>query len=256
MWEVPPYPQGIIFLFNGGARKNSEWWDPQEACPDCLGRFEHVAIKNAALRRNLAVIAPYPDRGTAEFETWEHVRHPRSRDMWDDREDPVKSVDVPHLLSALDTIVKKEGLEGLPVFASGFSSGGRFAWMLPTVMKLRGIYPIAVYATQEWLDKWLRMVTYPPMVVMQMRNAMIISPETLFDGEPGGLNLTLQNVDTMQAHGVPVAAVVVEKFQVTVGNIQRFLGVNVSVAQGVFADFAELMDAKGFYIEKNGYPQK
>ena len=126
LWEVPAQPQRVLFVAHGCAHAGSDFWAPSPRCPHCLGLPQEQLVRAAALRRGYAVVAVSSfDR---ESKCWHNTQAWRSEDLR-------------RLPAILRRVVKEEGLQGLPLYALGASSGGgivlRLAQAMPEV-QVRG----------------------------------------------------------------------------------------------------------------------
>lgn len=129
LWQLPPGANrsGVLFFAHGCSHSATDFWPSRLQggweCPECLGLPEELIIRRIALARGYAFVAISSlDRDDRCWGTTMNVK---------------ASQDGQHVPKVLATVVKEEGLEGLPLYAAGASSGGAFALMLPHLMKLQ-----------------------------------------------------------------------------------------------------------------------
>ncbi len=128
-------PTGVVLFGHGCHHSAGDLWPPTPACAACLGLPEESRLRRAALRRRLAVVA-VSSLDRAGKRCWGEVK-----------KDGGAAV-----AAIAREVVRREGLEGLPVFAVGASSGGALALALPAVMpevagviaQVRGVDPAAL----------------------------------------------------------------------------------------------------------------
>lgn len=130
MWEKPwggENAAGVFLLLNGCNHGAEGWWDPQPACPHCLGLPEEKAILEEGLRSNYVVMALSVVQQAATMRCWASTRLPQA------------NRDVLSTVATVNTITSREGWAALPLFAWGGSAGGTFAARLPYFLHLKGI---------------------------------------------------------------------------------------------------------------------
>jgi len=144
LWQRPPHPKAALFLAHGCSHSATDWWEKSEYCPDCIGLPEEMAIVKAALGRGYLPIA-----------VSSQDRH-FSRCWTEDDERPVKHV--------IREVLSREGLQRLPLFALGASSGGSFLPVLAQGLNFTGLC-IQIMATHPDLLS----ASFPPTVFVHMQ---------------------------------------------------------------------------------------
>ncbi|KAL4457968.1 hypothetical protein ABPG75_012833 [Micractinium tetrahymenae] len=130
LWEVPEQPRGVLFVAHGCSHSGSDWWPPSPRCRHCLGLPEEMAVRRAALRRGYAVIAVSSfDRDT---KCWHNTA-------------PSRSEDLQRLPGVLAEVAAEDGLEGIPLYVFGVSSGGGI------VLRLAQIMPAVQLRDEGWV---------------------------------------------------------------------------------------------------------
>ena len=57
LWELPPSPQGVLFVAHGCSHSGSDFWPKSGRCMHCLALPEEMRVREAALARGYAVVA-------------------------------------------------------------------------------------------------------------------------------------------------------------------------------------------------------
>jgi len=107
--------QGIMFVAHACTHSAYDFWPPSPHCAACIGLAEEVAIVQASVSKEFAVIA------MSSLD--------RQSGCWGDG-------DIAGVVSAVQAVQKEYALEHIPVFALGCSSGGRFVWKLAQISNL------------------------------------------------------------------------------------------------------------------------
>eukprot|EP00887_Chlorella_sp_A99_P005833 scaffold1.g5833.t1 len=168
VWQMPTVePKGTVILFNGACRMAEEYF---EHWPD-QRRIEHVKMKNALLDSGYAVISTTPMTS-------------RSR--------PELSKEAAAIRDNVRMVQEKEGLQVLPVYVLGWSSGGVMAAMLPAVMDVQGVALIVSAIKPSWLEGWTAAVQpYPPVAFVHMQR------------DSSTIRTIEQDIAVLRSHRVP-----------------------------------------------------
>ena len=102
----------------------------------------HYGLRETLVRSGLAVVAISPFKSDG---FWEVTLADPMPDQWrinetscyGDQSDAAGSPDAAVIGAIVRLLMKREGLQSLPVYAHGWSSGARMALMLPAVMEMR-----------------------------------------------------------------------------------------------------------------------
>jgi hypothetical protein len=114
----------VVLFAHGCHHSAGDLWPPSPSCPTCLGLPEERRLRIAALRRRLALVA---------VSSLDRV----GKRCWAE----IKTDGGANVAAILRTIIGREGLGDLPVYAMGASSGGQLALTLPQLMpEIRGVY--------------------------------------------------------------------------------------------------------------------
>ena len=161
MWQLPAAPpKGVVLFFHGCNHSATDLWEKSTLCPECLGELRPVGCGSPACTALYWHVCPAPHarpppghRAAPRAGLPEEVRvrlavlrrgHAivavSSRDRvslcWDLGYNPLASQDG-RIAEILAEVAEREGLQGLPVYAIGGSSGGAFALLLPHLMTLQ-----------------------------------------------------------------------------------------------------------------------
>ncbi|KIY93299.1 hypothetical protein MNEG_14663 [Monoraphidium neglectum] len=133
VWQRPTKElEGVLFVAHGCNHAATDWLPKSDACPRCTGLPEETNITRTALRRGIAVVA---------------------------------------VKAALGKLLEREGLDGLPLYALGASSGGAFALALASEVELDGVcsqvmaHPAMEHLARAAIDAFGR---YPPTAFVLM----------------------------------------------------------------------------------------
>ena len=164
LWEVPDQVGGVLLVAHGCSHQAGDFWPASQRCPGCLGLPEEMAIRATALRRGYAVIAVSSYNRSSGC--WHNTQASRSEDLQVGRgpggggrragtlwappcrgpaalADAAAGLDCAHppappplqrLPDIVREVVREEGLEGLPLFLFGASSGGGIVLRLAAIM--------------------------------------------------------------------------------------------------------------------------
>jgi len=129
MWEKPAdgEPVGVFLLLNGCNHGADGWWDPQPACPHCLGLPEEKAILREGLRRGHVVMALSVVQQASKMRCWASSKLPNA------------NLDMISTVTSVETIMEREGWGHLPIYGWGGSAGGTFVARLPYFLNVKGI---------------------------------------------------------------------------------------------------------------------
>lgn len=132
-YEIPRDPVGTLVMLHRCGRNAEDSWPPSRVCPQCIGMPEAVSISKQALARGYALLAI----NSANREVGSGAR------CWSWGTD---ATDVRDITRAF---VKDQGLDSLPLYFTGCSSGGSLALRLPRIMRIDGIMPVAIGLEQD-----------------------------------------------------------------------------------------------------------
>lgn len=127
-------------------------WPPQPGCPQrCIGLPEEMKWRRAALARGLAVIG---------ISSQDRV----GRGCWFE----VKKDHGSSAARVARTVMRRAGLEGLPVYTMGVSGGAYLAMSLPAVMpEVKGVYAqVRAHPPEDFILPGGR--PYPPVAFVHM----------------------------------------------------------------------------------------
>lgn len=122
IFEIPQAPVGVLALFHGCAHSAHDFWYRQPGCEQCSGLPGEVSHTKQALALGYAVVAI----NSVSRSTNKTDRSHRCFSFRNDREGVV---------AILRTLLPSLGLEGLPLFLGGVSSGASFALKLPASLR-------------------------------------------------------------------------------------------------------------------------
>ncbi|KAL4858871.1 Gamma-glutamyl hydrolase A [Chlorella vulgaris] len=145
---VPKEPRGAVFLAHGCVHSGYNYWPESDACPDCRGLPEELSHTLQALKLGYAVIAISSlDRETGCWSFWDDCF-----DVWD----------------IISDWRSEWGLDHLPLYGAGISSGGSFVMKLPRYMKFDGVLSEALGIDPA--SGGIRDVpgVYPPTIIISM----------------------------------------------------------------------------------------
>eukprot|EP00798_Chlamydomonas_sp_ICE-L_P003267 gene3267-13291_t len=110
VWQKPAKPVGVLFLAHGCSHGATDFWYMSDSCPTCIGLPVEVQIREIALSMGFAVVA-------ISSQEREHSRCWKSLSMFgmDDSE----TGDLMRVPAILDTLLQREGMDKLPVYAMG-----------------------------------------------------------------------------------------------------------------------------------------
>ncbi|EFN55356.1 hypothetical protein CHLNCDRAFT_134385 [Chlorella variabilis] len=148
-YQVPENPRAVVFLAHGCVHSAHNYWPQSEECPECRGLPEELSHTLQALKLGYAVIAISSlDRETG---CWS---------FWDDCFD---------VIDIIQEWREDWGLDHLPIYGCGISSGGSFVLKLPRYMKFDGLMSEALGI--DPLSGGFRDVpgVYPPTVIVSMQ---------------------------------------------------------------------------------------
>eukprot|EP00916_Digyalum_oweni_P016356 GHVL01026836.1.p1 GENE.GHVL01026836.1~~GHVL01026836.1.p1 ORF type:complete len:494 (+),score=65.14 GHVL01026836.1:112-1593(+) len=161
VWQAPldykgdALLKGVVLVAHGCHHEATSFWPMHETrCPRCSGLPENTRVIQALLHRGyLAIAASSLDRST-EHKCW------RPGDV-----QPVKE--------ALEEFINRESLQGVPLYAIGFASGGYFAARLAHILLVddppSDLPPFSalVVAFMAISDSWI-IPGYSPTLFMHM----------------------------------------------------------------------------------------
>ncbi|KAG2499116.1 hypothetical protein HYH03_002700 [Edaphochlamys debaryana] len=172
VWQLPPKDkptEGVLLYAHGCNHGAIDLWPKSESCPQCIGLPEEMNITLHSLLRGYAVVA-VSSRARVPPNCWQSFWiHGPGFDPPSQHED---FIDWHRVKRVLDTLLPREGLSRLPLFALGGSSGGGFVLGLPGVMPGR-VAGVAVQGQggPPSIAREYRTIsgeTYPPTVFVHM----------------------------------------------------------------------------------------
>ncbi|PSC67478.1 aci-reductone dioxygenase [Micractinium conductrix] len=223
LWQVPSSPKGLLFVAHGCSHSGSDFWPPSaDACPHCLGLPEELVVRRAALRRGYAVIAITSfDRDTM---CWHNTA-------------PERSEDLKRVPGILRTVVKEEGLGGLPLYSFGGSSGGSFALRVAAAMEeVKGVVS-QITPVSPSIFKLPEGRRYPPALFVHMA-----------ERDPGKAETVTEALKVLKKAGTPAAEIRVGPRPVT----PRFLQRSQLISARIAADIVRVLRQHGM-IDEEGY---
>lgn len=206
--------RAILFVAHGCGHAMTDWWAPDDSCPNCIGLPEERAIVEIALNLNLVVVAMSSlDR-----------RHFK---CWSEHDGPV----VAKVLKQLQDDLR------IPILAFGASSGGRFVSTL-LEPSLRGV--------NVSLSGYISQISAPfgpsnvPAVLITMNRDLLINAEAVTVVE----ELTKRKVPALHIR-VPPVPVTANYFAERIGSVYALKSpqmVQTLHAAGILSDEGMLVE--------------
>ncbi|KAI4378359.1 hypothetical protein MLD38_015850 [Melastoma candidum] len=214
IWQIPGSPKAVLFIAHGCNGRAINFWDRSSSCEGCVGLPEERLIVLEALSRGFAVLT-VSSMGRCWTMGEERLVVREIIEWW----------------------VVKNGLEMLPVFALGASSGGYFVSALATDLKFGGIVLMIAEGVFDQIDV---SGDYPP---------------TLFVHMPKDTRRK-QKIDEfmvqLKKKGIDVAEVKCMEFPLS----PNFLADRIpGLGNDVSAELFKLFQREGF-VDENGYMKK
>lgn len=204
VWELPiGNPVGTMMFAHGCHHSAGDLWPPSEECPQCLGLPEEMRLRAAILRRRLAVIG-ISSLDRVDKRCWSEVKKDKGANV----------------AAILRNWIKREGLEDLPLFVVGASSGGQLVLTLPSIMEeIEGVYA-QVRGVDDSVFELPNQRPFPSTAFVHMPrdedNAVVIA----------------RNIKTLRSKGTPVLEVRISPRPVTVSFLtERSPLIDVPAAQ-------------------------
>ncbi|KAI7844116.1 hypothetical protein COHA_002255 [Chlorella ohadii] len=146
-YQVPKNPRGTIVFVHGCVHSGYNYFPQSKECNACRGLPEQLSHTLQALRRGYAVIAiSSVDRDTGCW-SW-------NEDGWD-------------VAELLKGFLRDWGLDKLPFYGAGISSGASFLLKLPRYIKMDGIMSEALGIDEDAWGLW-EVSKYPPTIYVSM----------------------------------------------------------------------------------------
>ncbi|PSC72576.1 hypothetical protein C2E20_4286 [Micractinium conductrix] len=174
-YQVPANPRGVVAFFHGCVHAGYNYFPFSKDCPNCRGLPEELSHTLQALRRGYAVIAI--SASDTQTGCW----------SWYEDSDGAAAV--------LRSWIKEWGLDGLPLYVAGASSGASFALKMPRLIKVAGVMSEALgIDPNAWgLDEVAG--DFPPTVYVSMERDVDTKERIRL------------NQEELEARGVPVEVV-------------------------------------------------
>lgn len=161
VWEAPigKQPTGVLFLAHGCSHGAPDFWHRSQSCQRCTGLPEEMNISRTARDRGYFVVA-ISSQDRTDTKCW-NLPPIVEKGMVSD------VVKVSHVL---DTLIHREGLRGLPVYAMGASSGGAFVLFLAAHYKLQGVCSQIMGLPGDMMTELIdtAKVPFPPTMLVHM----------------------------------------------------------------------------------------
>ncbi|KAG2499115.1 hypothetical protein HYH03_002699 [Edaphochlamys debaryana] len=192
VWQLPPKDKptkGVLLFCHGCNHGAIDLWPKSESCPQCIGLPEEMNITLHSLLRGYAVVA-VSSRARTRSRCWQSFWGGGGGEDYASGEE--LTTDWQRVKRVLDTLLPREGLSRLPLFALGGSSGGGFVLGLP------GVMPGRIMGGPPGIAKDYKLVsgeTYPPTMFVHM-------PRDTHIGQ-----LVSMDVEDMRKEGVVVREV-------------------------------------------------
>ncbi|KAI3439090.1 hypothetical protein D9Q98_001500 [Chlorella vulgaris] len=162
--EVPSEPMGTLLMLHRCGRNAEDFWPPSSVCPQCIGMPEGVSISRQGLARGYALLA---------INSLNRTLGSGGRCFsWADDAFAVRDI--------VAGFQKKQGLEKLPLYITGCSSGGSVALRIPSIMKVDGLMPVAIGLDLQAFppsNPWPENHTYPPTAYIHFSRDKTISAQ-------------------------------------------------------------------------------
>lgn len=228
-YQVPENPRGVAAFFHACVHSGYNYFPFSPECPDCRGLPEEMSHSVQALRLGYAVIAiSSSDR---QVGCW----------GWNNDGDAATGV--------LRTWLKDWGLQDLPLYGAGISSGASFALKMPRNLKFSGVVSEALgIDPNSWGMHEAVGGTYPPTVFVSMER------------DTDTAERIRGNVADLKSRGVPVQMIKVYPRQVypTYFSDRNPLYINETfskqISQGLFE--IQMIDKDGTIVEDPRYTER
>ncbi|PRW51151.1 peroxisomal membrane 11A isoform A [Chlorella sorokiniana] len=179
-YEIPQAPKGTVAFFHGCSHGGYDSWYSQAACPECRGLPEEVSHTKQALALGYAVVAI----------------NSLNRDPPGEGDDAAMcfsfSDDKDGVAEALRDLLQEQGLQDLPLYVGGVSSGGSFALKLNKEMQgeIKGAFS-EVLSMDPDNDDGTDWGSYPPVAFVRMER------------DENTNDRIARNQEVLQENGVP-----------------------------------------------------
>jgi hypothetical protein len=165
----------VVLFAHGCHHSAGDLWPPSPACPACLGLPEETRLRRAVLRRGMALLA-VSSLDRAGKRCWGELRRDGGAAV----------------AAIAREVVRREGLQGVPFYTMGASSGGQMALTLPQLMpevagvysQVRGVPPSALSLPGGR--------PFPPTAFVHMPR------------DPNNLAVIVDDIAALRAAGTPV----------------------------------------------------
>ncbi|EFN58741.1 hypothetical protein CHLNCDRAFT_140437 [Chlorella variabilis] len=220
LWEVPDQVGGVLLVAHGCSHQAGDFWPASQRCPGCLGLPEEMAIRATALRRGYAVIAV--------------SSYNRSSGCWHNTQ-ASRSEDLQRLPDIVREVVREEGLEGLPLFLFGASSGGGIVLRLAAIMaEVQGVAAQVVPFRPDLMEGGQGWRRFPPVVVAHMAAR-----------DPVWAAQVAETMGYCRSVGIPAAEIRIDPQPITPQFLQRAPQIDRATAEAM----VEALDGEGLLDE-------
>jgi len=257
VWQKPAGAvKGVLLVFHGCSHSATDWWPKSAACPKCIGLPEEVNITRVALHRGYALVA-LSSAARNSHKCW-HASAPLHH--------PQDTKDVANAKAIVSTLLPREGLDKVPLYGMGASSGGAFVLVAAMgSVKFAALCSQIMAAPEQLLGDYLahcegaakakaegKPHTAQAGLEGDTKREYHPFPPTLFVHMPrDGYTATLvrENVQTLKDKGVAAKEIAVSATPLTPTYLAETCRPEISVeqSQAIFEEFKAkgLIDAKG-----------